>query len=115
MLDRQSILEAQDLPQETLHIPEWNGSVIVRTMTAKDRDSFEAGLLDNKGNRNLINIRARLAQLTVCDEQGQLLFSEEDVPLLGAKSCKALDRILPVAKRLNGLSEEDIQELEKNS
>jgi hypothetical protein len=49
------------------------------------------------------------------DENGERLFQEEDTFPLGGKSAAALDRIFTVAQRLNGLRDEDVQELAKNS
>ena len=60
-------------------------------------------------------MRARLVGLTVIDEGGQRLFTDDEVDLLGAKSGAALDRIFAIAQKLNGLSGADVEELTKNS
>lgn len=82
-------------------------------MSARERDLFEVSIVGNKA-KDLLNIRARLAVLTLCDEQGNLIFTPEDATELGKKSAKALDTVLPVIKRLNGMSEDDIEELKKS-
>jgi hypothetical protein len=64
---------------------------------------------------DLTNMRARLVSLTVIDEAGQRLFSDDEVDLLGAKSGAALDRVFAVAQKLNGLSGADVEALTKNS
>ena len=43
------------------------------------------------------------------------LFDEGDTFPLGGKSASALDRIFTVAQKLNGLRDEDVDELAKNS
>lgn len=111
ILNRDSILKADDLPREEVQVPEWGGSVLVRTMSGSERDRFEANHLKNPDR----DVRARLAVATVCDEAGKPLFSEADVATLGTKSAAALDRILPVAMKLNGIGKRDIEELEGNS
>ena len=63
---------------------------------------------------NLKNIRARLVVKTACDENGALLFTEDQASYLGKKSAKALDRCFSVAQTLNGLSGNDVEELAKN-
>jgi hypothetical protein len=89
--------------------------LFVRTMSASERDKFEAWCIDLQTKQfDRSNIRARLAVLTACDEQGQRLFSNEDEKQLGTKSAAALDRIFTVATKLNGLSKSDVAELEKN-
>lgn len=114
MLTRDQILAAADLPCEDVDVPEWGGTVRVRTFTGADRDAFEAAM-GEKGKRRLVNIRARLASLTIVDENGKLVFSEDDIEMLGTKSAGALDRVFAVASRLNGLTAADAKALEGNS
>jgi hypothetical protein len=53
--------------------------------------------------------------LTIVDEEGNRLFSDADVKLLGQKSAAALDKLFEVAQKLSGLKDEDVEELAKNS
>lgn len=111
MLSRSAILAADDLPREEVSIPQWGGTVFVRTMTGAERDALEAIHLKSPGR----NFRARVAVATVCDEKGQLLFTEADLVPLGTKSAAALDLILDVAMRLSGFNKKDVDRLEGNS
>ena len=88
MLTREQILQCDDLPKETVKVPEWGGEVQVRTMTGTDRDAFEASLIGKEGR--LENVRARLVSLAVCDESGNRLFGDADVAALGAKAPRHL-------------------------
>jgi hypothetical protein len=113
-LTKDDILKAQDLKTETVHVPEWGGDVTVRGMTGAERDKFEASIVTSKGKDravNMVNIRAKLASLTICDEQGKRLFSEADVEKLSAKSAAVLQRIFIVAQKLSGIGEADVKEL----
>lgn len=117
LLTRDDILKAQDLPTERVFVSEWNGEVIVRGLTAAERDAFEQSIVETRGKNtrmNLRNIRAKLVAMTVVDEQGNRIFSDEDAELLGKKSAAALDRIFSVAQRLSGLRPEDVEELAGN-
>ncbi|MGC4031481.1 MAG: phage tail assembly chaperone [Tepidisphaeraceae bacterium] len=121
MLNAESILASADLPTESVEVPEWNGTVYVRTMSGTDRDAFEASMIDTKKPAengkpagNLKNIRARLCVLTVCDQNGNRLFTDDQADALGAKSSKALDRVFEVAQRLNGLGAKDVEALQGN-
>ena len=96
MLTREQILQSDDLPRETVQVPEWGGEVQVRTMTGTDRDAFEASLIGKEGR--LENVRARLVSLTLCDDSGSRLFTDTDIAALGGKSAKALDRVLRAAE-----------------
>jgi hypothetical protein len=115
-LSKDDILGADDLPKQEVSVPEWGGHVWVRTMTGTARDDFEAKMLgDGTKARNLENIRARMAALTVCDDTGERLFTDADIEALGGKSCAALDRILAVAQELNHFGDKDVEDLAKNS
>ena len=118
LLSKTAILAAQDLQTEDVEVPEWGGAVRVRSFTGRERDAFEASMVRGEGRDrkvDLTNMRARLVGLTVIDETGQRLFTDEEVDLLGAKSGAALDRVFAVAQKLNGLSGADVEELSKNS
>ena len=118
LLYKTAILAAQDLQTEDVEVPEWGGAVRVRSFTGRERDAFEASMVRGEGRDrkvDLTNMRARLVGLTVIDETGQRLFTDDEVDLLGAKSGAALDRVFAVAQKLNGLSGADVEELSKNS
>jgi len=114
ILTRDQILQANDLVTETVEVPEWGGSVFVKSLTGVERDQFEAAIVELKGRDtkiNMRNARARLVALSVVDEEGKKVFSPNDISLLGAKSAAALQRVFNVAMRLSGISEEDVREL----
>jgi len=113
-LTREAILKAQDLPQEEVYVPEWGGYVRVRGLTAAERDALESTMLQTNGQVRLENFRARLVAMSIVDEEGNRLFSDEDVDALGRKSAAALQRVFDVAMRLSGLRAEDVEELAKN-
>ena len=120
LLTRDDILNADDLPSEVVDVPEWGGQVKVRTMSGSARDAFEASLIESQGKKKskddlMSNIRARFASLVLVDDDGKRLFTAKDINSLGKKSASALDRVLTVGQRLNGLSSEDVEELAKNS
>lgn len=111
VLTREAILAAQDLRRERVEVPEWGGDVFVRTMTGTERDEFEEFLLKAKAR----GMRAELVARTLTDEAGVRLFQKaEDIELLGGKASAALDRLFTVAQRLNGFSQQDIEDLEGN-
>ena len=117
-LTKAEILAKDDLKTEDLFVPEWDAWVKVRTLNASERDWFEASTVQRNGKKvttNLQNIRARLCLLCIVGENGERLFEQEDEFPLGGKSAAALDRIFTVAQRLNGLRDEDVEELAGNS
>lgn len=113
-LNRDQIRQAQDLKSESVNVPEWGGTVLVRGMTGAERDQFEQSNIVGKGrNRdvNLRNYRAKLVIWSCVDADGKRLFSDADAEWLGEKSAAALSRIVDVASRLSGISESDQEEL----
>lgn len=117
LLKRDDILNINDLPFEDVEVPEWGGVVRIRALTAAERDKFEASIVVRKGNKtelNPENMRAKLVALAAIDEEGNRLFTEKDVEVLGRKSAAALDRLFQVAQKLSGLSPESLEEKVKN-
>lgn len=118
VLNRETILQAEDLQKQYLEIPEWGGGVYVRGMTGKERDQWEASIVKQRGRDtqlNMKNARAKLVVLCTVDEHGNRLFSDTDVELLGNKNAKAIDRIFTLAQELSGIGKDDMEELTKNS
>lgn len=106
-LSKDQILEASDLNSVEVHVPEWGGTVMVRTMTGADRDAFESSMVttnpDGSRTPDMKNLRAKLVALTLVDEGNNRLFDLSDIPRLAAKSSAALERVFEVAQRINGL------------
>lgn len=118
VLSRADILGADDRPTKRIHIPEWGGDVIIRTITARERDQFEQSLFVQKGNdiiRNADNMRSKLCSLVLVDEDGKNLFSFDEAAKLGQKSAAIIARLFDEAQKLNGITKEDREEMIKNS
>lgn len=116
-LSREDILSAKDLDLTRVEVPEWGGYVFVRTLTGAERDAFEASVIDPRSRTPkmlMVNVRAKLASLTVCDDTGKRLFTEEDIEALGGKSASALQRVFDIATEINALTDKDVKSLEKN-
>jgi hypothetical protein len=104
------------------------GHVFVREMTAKEKNTWERALMKKvpqiggkRGNQpewetTLEDYRAKLAACTICDAEGELLFTMRDVKDLGEKlSAANMEKIVDVANRLNAITLEDQEALVKNS
>ena len=118
LLTKEAILAAQDIRYEEVSVPAWGGSVRVRSMSGADRDDWEQWLVAERGKNesaNLRNLRARMIATSVVDESGNRLFTETDIPALGAKSATSLQRIYDVATRLNAIGDAEVAELVKPS
>ena len=105
----------KDWPREPVEIPEWSGTVWVKVMTGTERDAWEASCIGHGGSPNLVNMRARLVCVCLVDENGETVFGPKDVPEIGRIDSRILDRLFDAARALNGLTKEDVVEIEGNS
>src|SRR4051812_29809096 len=81
-LSRDQILEAKDLETREVDCPEWGGSVLVRALSGRERDAWEASLVQMRGKQQVPqmgNVRAKLVVRCCVDENGERLFSDADV------------------------------------
>lgn len=116
LLTRDQILNADDLQTKDVYVPQWKGTVRIRTMTAGERDLFEQMMFSgqNKDERR-DNVRATMLALTVVDDNGNRLFTEDHVKRLKGKSAAAVDKIFSGVQKLNAVSDEDVEDMVKNS
>ena len=110
-LDAKAIFAADDARLEKLHVPEWNGDVFLRVITGTDRDRFEEAWSEQK----LKAFRIRFLLLTLCDEDGERLFKDEDAEGLGKKSSVVINRLFDAAWKLNAFTQEAIDEMGESS
>jgi hypothetical protein len=113
-LTRDDILNLNDLKTEVVMVKEWGGEVIVRMMTGAERSAFEDKVATTSGDINYVNFLEKLVVATVVDGNGNLMFTDADIPALANKSASAILTIAKVAKRINGLSAQDVEVLAKN-
>ncbi len=117
-LNRQEILEKKDIKTKDVYVEPWDGHVCVKGLTGKERDKWESSIVEMKKKTAVVkdNIRAKLVALSIVDpDTMKPIFAEADIEALGAKSAAALDVIFSEARKLSGISEDDVEELEKNS
>ena len=117
MLNKDQIKTVPDIETLDVEVPEWGGTVRLKSLTGAERDRFEAGVVQGQGKSatvNMQNLRAKLVAQSVIGEDGKPLFTEADANWLGEKSAKALNRLFNAAQQLSGLSESDVKELAGN-
>lgn len=118
ILSKNDILAASDFATEEVFVPQWGGSVFVRTLSGRERDEFESSTVKMKNGKqepDMVNFRARFVALCVVDEQGQRLFkTRAEIDMLGSKSVAALQLLFNKAQELNSMSEDDVEELTSN-
>ena len=114
LLSREAILTAADLKTVDVDVPEWGGTVRVRAMTGTQRDAFGKSLLGPDGKYAGAGYSARLAAASIVGEDGGLLFTQNDIEVLGDRSSAALDRVVAAANKLNALESGAVEEAKGN-
>lgn len=114
-LTADAIRAVDDLVFETVPVPEWGGDVIVRGLTAKEKDAYdrEIVVVDKQGNAKLgrlENLRALLLVRCLVDDEHNRLYRDIDAKMLGEKSSKVIGDLYTVAARLSGMREEEAEE-----
>ena len=84
--------------------------VYVRTLTAYERDQYEASMFDKEGELDaskMVGLRARLTVFALCDENGKRLLKNDDTEAVNALPAYIVDRIFDVAQAINGMKEDN--------
>lgn len=113
LLTKAAILAAEDLKHEDVPVQEWGGTVRVRTMTGTQREAFGASLMVD-GKSDMGTFRVKLVVACVVGEDGEQLFTPEDVEALSLKSGAALERVFSAASKLNGMAADSVESAQGN-
>lgn len=105
-LDRKGLLAIKvDLPQQTVEIPEWGASIIVRGMTGKDQSTlFRAAQKKGGSGVEEETFAARLVAASLVDKDGNRLLEDNEYEKVLSWPGPVLNKISLVAMQLNGLS-----------
>lgn len=104
ILSAKQILEAEDIRTIEVEVPEWNGTVLIRTMTADESMAYYEAL--NKPGVDKRQGAVYMAAACLVDPEGKKLFTMDEVEQLSKKSFGALLRIQREALKLNGITAE---------
>ncbi|MCK5667280.1 MAG: hypothetical protein KAI17_27525 [Thiotrichaceae bacterium] len=124
VLTREEILKNNDIDFVVVDVSEWGkkgDTINIITISAGDRDDFEAGSITDKKDANgesisnLVNFRARLVAKCAADDDLNLIFDQQgDVELLTQKSGLVVDRLYTAAVKLNKMQKYDVDDTAKN-
>jgi hypothetical protein len=118
---KQKIRAASDLARELVEVPEWDVTIEVRSMSARQRSLFAATI---ESGQNETDVTQRLERLwssvfLTClfdPETNEPLFGDEDMDwLFVEKSGVVIDRIANVCLEVSGLKEKAVDEAGKSS
>jgi hypothetical protein len=110
---RDKILQAQDCPSEAVFVPEWDCTVYVKRMSGKERDALDAETSKKPKDEAPEVWSYRLLTAAIVDENGQRVFTAEDVEALQSKCARATSELFLKACKVNGYVSTEVAE--KNS
>lgn len=111
------LVQIQDRDYRDVEVKEWNMTVRLAVMTGADRDSWELSMLKADGKVDFQGFnRAGLVGRCIVNEQFERIFTTPDqIKALAKKSAVVIDRLFDICQELNGITDDDLDELEKNS
>jgi hypothetical protein len=123
VLSREDILKPRPRVFKTVLVPEWEGEVIVQSLTPSEAAKFEAESLNAEGELIGHKVRTtneRLCILAVVDEHGKRELSDADLPtLMKDSNSAAVRRVADAAAELSGLdrkrNRKQVEDLSGNS
>jgi hypothetical protein len=105
-LSRDDILSAAIKTAE-VDVPEWGGKVKVRELSAHEVTTLGIGMVTDDGSIDRSQVPDMMTQAVVLgaiDENGERLFSEQDIELLKRKSFDPIQRIARAVLDMSGVS-----------
>lgn len=97
----------------------WDITAFMRSMTQREKDDFEASVLDDDLNKvdteRLKTVKARLVIACLCDVTGRSLFEASDVDRVRNLDSKVIEIIHRQIESHVGFDRKDLENLVKNS
>lgn len=114
---RDALLTASKRRLHCFDIPEFEGSVHLRSLSAADRLALrskwaEAGA---KGDSGSFEFQCALVSKCLVDSEGNRIFGDDDAEAIGALDARVLDSLALEAVRISGLSQQAVDTAAKNS
>ena len=119
-LDRAQILGTRDMRIARVPVPEWaaNGvnEVCVRSFSAAQRAIIiERFRTLPPGGAYPVSLLGQICVSAICDEDGALLFTPTDIESFGERDGQVVERVATAILRMNALTGDTQEALEKNS
>lgn len=120
-LTREQILNRTCRAPVDVQVPEWdNETIYIRYVTGKEKAKIMSRVQEMtdengfKSNEDVYQMMVLVLVFTLSDEQGNRLFTEEDVEALMEKEGNILEQLYTVASIQNGLGAESLKTEVKN-
>lgn len=112
-LNKHQIYAAVDFKTEMVDIPEWGGEIEIRTMSVGQKFEYDNFIEEKKPTMQ--ELALYVIKKCCIDDQGKLMFTDEDDQLLLEKSVQSLMRLFDACVALNRQRASDVEDAAKNS
>jgi hypothetical protein len=119
---RDLIAGANDIEVRQEEVPEWGVTLELRAFSLDARSGFidAMGVGQHENDEQVKGAMKRMYPamlIAACHdpETGAPVFTEEDVPMLLGKNGKVVDRLGDVIMKMNGMTEDAVEEAKKDS
>ena len=107
LLTKDQIAGADDRKSSELEVPEWGGSIKIRSMSGAQAETYIKSAQEISG----LDAVMLLVSFSVVDEKNELMFpSPEDLKVLGEKNMLVMKRVADECIIVNGLNQEVVAE-----
>jgi len=115
-LSKAAIFAAVDNDTHEVPVPEWGGSILLRSMTGTQRNNYEFWAMQQSKAKapDYRGIRERLIIYCAVDESGESLFTESDLEELAAKNSEVIDRLHDKCREICGMDDDAVEDAVKN-
>jgi hypothetical protein len=96
-LNKLQILAANDRRLEAVEVPEWGGTVYLKTLSVGEGLALEAAIHPDEPDKTV----GVYLSYTLADEDGKLLFEPGDFEALYTKSPQVITRLFEHARAMN--------------
>jgi hypothetical protein len=115
LVTREQFVESKYENHVDVEAPELGGTIRLASMTARERSTLEKQFMgQGEAMKDPGGFRVALLVRTIVDDAGELLFTDDDRDMLLSKNAKKLEVLFEAACELNGFTDKDVEDLEKN-
>ncbi len=113
-------VEFQNVPTPELSEDDNEAYIRIKSFSSAVRDKWDMQTMkqDPSNPKKMVpdfeNYRSKLLALCICDDDGNLLFSTEEVVLLAEQNAAVMDRVYQACLKINGLGSQAVEEDEGN-
>lgn len=103
---REKILSAKDISSKVVEVPEWDVTLEIRTITARERARLIRDVYNEDGEPDLELLYPHLLIASCYDTDGSLAFQAEDVAALNEHNGSVIERVAMIAMELSGFTKD---------